>query len=160
MSFAVLIGIMRLHSPQSSSSALTSIRSSVPQAFSIPSPSSHSFARASTTLCFFFSTLAPNFIPDDPDGAARFGAVEAGVTAPKLDSELNLGETGAEEDGVAPVECILGGARAVDGCAESEEWTSVAASCFVKDEIAHPARAPAAPVAVLTRPVWEAVLED
>lgn len=156
MSFAVLIGIMRLHSPQSSSSALTSIRSSVPQAFSIPSPSSHSFARASTTLCFFFSTLVPpNFIPDpdpnpEPEAAARFGAI-AGVTAPKLDSELNLGDTGAEEAGVAPVECILGGARA--DCAESEEWTSVAASCLVRDEIAHPARAPAAPVAVLTRPV-------
>jgi hypothetical protein len=36
--------------------------------------------------------------------------------------------------------------------ADIVEWTSVEDICFEREEIAHPARTPAAPVAELTRP--------
>ena len=36
--------------------------------------------------------------------------------------------------------------------ADIVEWTSVVDICFDREEMAHPARTPAAPVAVFTRP--------
>ena len=82
-----------------------------------------------------------------------------------LDFEAPKPGTGAgvgildDEDGVGDVP-ILGFGDAVvlggrDGVVVAmAEWTSLFDICFDRDEIAHPAIAPAAPVAEVTRPAW------
>ena len=67
------------------------------------------------------------------------------------------GATVEELEGTGDTEALGADGRAVVAVADIVECTSVVDICFDKDEIAHPARTPAAPVAELTRPAWPAL---
>jgi hypothetical protein len=61
------------------------------------------------------------------------------------DEGVGLGAVLCKGDGAV---LVSRGAAVVD----IDEWTSLLDICFDRDEIAHPASTPAAPVAELTRP--------
>lgn len=81
------------------------------------------------------------------------------LEAPKPGTTAVVGILVDEVDGVGEGMPMLGfgDVAALDGCGmvlAIAEWTSLLDICFERDEIAHPAMAPAAPVAELTRPAW------
>lgn len=76
--------------------------------------------------------------------------------APKPGTGAGVGILAEDDNGVGETvtlgfgdETVLGGREMVAAMAE---WTSLFDICFDRDEIAHPAIAPAAPVAEVTRP--------
>lgn len=126
---------------QSSVSALTSMRSSLPHALAAP-PSSHSSSSeltgAATAALDGLSFMLDLDAPKPGTGAG------AGI----FDEDDGVGETAllGLGDGVALV-----GRDGMD-VVDIAEWTSLFDICFESDEMAHPAMAPAAPVAEVTRP--------
>lgn len=75
-----------------------------------------------------------------------------GVPNNVLESVLGRGDVAGVLTGEAPLELVDGGRRVDADVADKLECTSADWSCLPKDEIAHPARAPAAPAAELTSP--------
>lgn len=68
------------------------------------------------------------------------------------------GATVDKLEGIGETDALGADGRAVVAVADIVEWTSVFDICFDREEIAHPAKTPAAPVAELTRPAWPAPL--
>ena len=69
------------------------------------------------------------------------------------------GATVDDVDGVGETDVLGSGDGAALGArgaavVDIAVWTSAVDICFDRDDIAHPARTPAAPVAELTRPAW------
>lgn len=85
-----------------------------------------------------------SFMPDFDDAPNPGTGVGAGI----VDDEEGVGEMAllGLGDGL-----VLGGREGILVVAIAE-WTSLLDICFDRDEIAHPAIAPAAPVAEFTRP--------
>lgn len=77
--------------------------------------------------------------------------LDSPVLAPKPGTGAE-GANVAEADGVGETDVLAAGGRDAEDVADMVECTSVLDICFDKEEIAHPARTPAAPVAELTRP--------
>ena len=80
------------------------------------------------------------------DAEAMDGALK------KFDSVLGRREVAGVLESDAFPEVMDGGLRLDADVADKLECTSVDASCFPRDEIAQPARAPAAPAAEFTKP--------
>ena len=72
----------------------------------------------------------------------------------KLESVLGRREVAGVLASDAFAEGMDGGPRLDADVADKLECTSVDASCLPRDEIAQPARAPAAPAAEFTKPAW------
>ena len=106
----------------------------------------------------------PSFIPDEEDAGRGAGAAfltlifDCEGVVPKLnESELVRG-VGLDDEGK---DGALFAAFTEDaGAAESVECVSVDDICLPMEAIAQPARAPAAPVAELTRPAWLPLAAD
>ena len=145
------------------------MRSFVPQALATSSASSHSPATVSATLepVVVLAFAPPNFRPgawaERTAGAAFLTPILEALDvdgmdgAPNiLESVLGRGDVAGVLTGERPFDAMGGGARDDADVADKLEWTSVEASCLPREDMAQPARAPAAPVAELTKPAGPA----
>lgn len=115
------------------------MRSSVPHALAAP-PSSHSSNTDSIGAADIFVGLSFMLDLEAPKPGTTAGV---GI----LDEVDGVGE-GTPKLGLGDVVALEGRGIVL----AIAEWTSLLDICFERDEIAHPAIAPAAPVAELTRP--------
>jgi hypothetical protein len=96
-----------------------------------------------TTRGAAFLTLMEGFVEVEPK------ANESGLTRGEAAGEVTVEVALGVKDGGARVEA-----------ADMVECTSVVDICFPIEAIAHPASAPAAPVAELTRAAWDPLAVD